>query len=53
MPAVPAPLQIILQAMNLPAEYQKLQHTNRTPVPVSLQVAQTAPNSWGIGRYAW
>ncbi|OQP47735.1 glycoside hydrolase [Niastella yeongjuensis] len=32
----------------LPAEYQKLQHTNRTPVPVSLQVAQTAPNGWGL-----
>ena len=32
----------------LPAEYQKLQHTNRTPVPVSLQVAQTAPNPWGL-----
>jgi len=32
----------------LPAEYQKLQHTNRTPVPVSLQVAQTAPNQWGL-----
>ncbi|WP_243751573.1 SUMF1/EgtB/PvdO family nonheme iron enzyme [Niastella caeni] len=32
----------------LPASYQKLQHTNRTPVPVSLRVAQTAPNSWGL-----
>ncbi|WP_205508995.1 SUMF1/EgtB/PvdO family nonheme iron enzyme [Longitalea arenae] len=32
----------------LPAAYQKLQHTNRTPVPVSLQVAQTAPNAWGL-----
>lgn len=32
----------------LPAVYQKLQHTNRTPVPVSLQVAQTAPNAWGL-----
>lgn len=33
---------------DLPAAYQKLQHTNRTPVPVSLQVAQTAPNAWGL-----
>jgi formylglycine-generating enzyme len=32
----------------LPAAYQKLQHTNRTPVPVSLQVAQTPPNAWGL-----
>jgi len=32
----------------LPATYQKLQHTNRTPVPVSLQVAQTPPNAWGL-----
>jgi formylglycine-generating enzyme required for sulfatase activity len=32
----------------LPAEYQKLQHNNRTPVPVSLQVGQTAPNAWGL-----
>ena len=32
----------------LPASYQKLQHTNRTPVPVSLRVAQTAPNAWGL-----
>jgi sulfatase modifying factor 1 len=32
----------------LPSAYQKLQHTNRTPVPVSLQVAQTPPNAWGL-----
>jgi formylglycine-generating enzyme required for sulfatase activity len=32
----------------LPAAYQKLQHTNRTPVPVSLQVAQTPANAWGL-----
>lgn len=32
----------------LPADYQKLQHNNRVPVPVSLRVAQTSPNAWGL-----
>jgi len=32
----------------LPDIYQKQQHTNRVPVPVSLRVAQTPPNAWGL-----
>jgi sulfatase modifying factor 1 len=32
----------------LPSDYQKLQHTNRTPVSVSLQVGQTPPNAFGM-----
>jgi formylglycine-generating enzyme required for sulfatase activity len=32
----------------LPANYQKQQLNNRVPVPVSLRVAQTAPNAWGL-----
>jgi formylglycine-generating enzyme required for sulfatase activity/predicted neuraminidase len=33
---------------DLPEIYQKQQHTSRVPVPVSLRVAQTPPNAWGL-----
>ena len=33
---------------DLPDVYQKQQRTNRDPVPVSLRVAQTPPNAWGL-----
>jgi sulfatase modifying factor 1 len=32
----------------LPDSYQKQQRTSRVPVPVSLRVAQTPPNAWGL-----
>jgi hypothetical protein len=33
---------------DLPEIYQKQQRTNRVPIPVSLLVAQTPPNAWGL-----